>query len=70
MLTRVEGNAVQATELETSARTESKYPSTFTNGPDQPLRSFSWTVTSKYSSCNLLRLRTEATEFFFLNVKM
>jgi hypothetical protein len=39
-------------EVGTSARSESKqHPSTFTNGPGQPLRSFSWTVASKYPSC-------------------
>jgi hypothetical protein len=32
----------------------SQHPSTFTNGPGQPLRSSSWTVTSKYPSCTVL----------------
>jgi hypothetical protein len=47
------------TELETSARTESKRmtnhntPSTFTNGHARPLRNCPWTVATKYSSCRL-----------------
>jgi hypothetical protein len=38
----------------------SQHPSTFTNGPGQPLRSFSWTVTSKYPSCTTRVFRRDS----------
>jgi hypothetical protein len=46
MLTRLE-----RCRIESKRMTNHNTPPTFTNGSGQPLRSFSWTVTSKHPSC-------------------
>jgi hypothetical protein len=82
MLTSVEGKAVQGfsgfynwtwdvCSLWKQTNDWSQHPSTFTNGPGQPLRRFSWTVTSKYPSCNIiwLWLHTSNPEFWYGSAK-